>query len=59
VDWVLGNHGCDGKLFYLGLALIPPTGRVAWRGSARRNPDEEQLFRDLWEDEGGIAVNSA
>ena len=32
------DHGYDAEVFYLGLALDP-------------HPEEERLFRDLWEDE--------
>jgi hypothetical protein len=49
------DHGYDGEVFYLGLALDPAytTGWV--EGCLERigedNPEEEDIFRDLWEDE--------
>ena len=49
------DHGYDGEVFYLGLALDPHyvDGRV--EGCLERigedYPEEEQLFRDLFEDE--------
>jgi hypothetical protein len=57
------DHGFDGEVFYLGLALDPAYVEGFVEGALERigeeDPDEEQLFRDLWEDEGGISVNSA
>ena len=48
------DHGYDGQLFYLGLALDPAYIEGFVEGSLERigedNPEEEQLFRDLWED---------
>ena len=48
-------HGYDGQLFYLGLALDPHYVEGWVEGCLERigedDPDEEQLFRDLWEDE--------
>ena len=50
------DHGYDAEVFYLGLALDPAyvEGFVAGRLEriGEEDPDEEQLFRDLWEDEG-------
>ena len=53
------DHGYDGEVFYLGLALDPHyvEGWVeGWvEGCLERigedYPEEELLFRDLWEDE--------
>jgi hypothetical protein len=49
-------HGYDGEVFYLGLALDPDYIEGFVEGCLERfgkeDPDEEQLFRDLWEDEG-------
>jgi hypothetical protein len=49
------DHGYDGQLFYLGLALDPAYIEGFVEGCLERigedNPEEEQLFRDLWEDE--------
>jgi len=49
------DHGYDAEIFYLGLAL-DPTYIEGWvEGCLERigkdNPEEERLFRDLWEDE--------
>ena len=48
------DHGYDGQLFYLGLALDPAYIEGFVEGCLERigedNPDEEQLFRDLWQD---------
>jgi hypothetical protein len=50
------DHGYDGEVFYLGLALDPAYIEGFVEGCLERigeeDPDEEQLFRDLWEDEG-------
>lgn len=50
------DHGYDGEVFYLGLALDPAYVEGFVEGALERigedNPDEEQLFRELWEDEG-------
>jgi hypothetical protein len=50
------DHGYDGEVFYLGLALDPAYVEGFVEGCLERigeeDPDEEQLFRDLWEDEG-------
>jgi hypothetical protein len=50
------DHGYDGQLFYLGLALDPAYIEGFVEGCFERigedNPDEEKLFRALWEDEG-------
>jgi hypothetical protein len=49
------DHGYDGEIFYLGLALDPAYVEGWVEGCLERigedNPDEEQLFQDLWEDE--------
>jgi hypothetical protein len=49
------DHGYDGEVFYLGLALDPAYIEGWVEGCLERigedDPDEEQLFRDLWEDE--------
>jgi len=49
------DHGHDGELFYLGLALDERCVEGWVEGCLERigedDPDEEQLFRDLWEDE--------
>jgi hypothetical protein len=49
------DHGYDGEILYLGLALDPAYIEGWVEGCLERigedYPDEEQLFRDLWEDE--------
>jgi len=49
------DHGYDGEVFYLGLALDPAYVEGWVEGCLERigedNPDEEDIFRDLWEDE--------
>ena len=49
------DHGYDGEVFYLGLALDPAYVEGWVEGCLERigedHPDEEMLFRDLWEDE--------
>ena len=49
------DHGYDGQLFYLGLALDERYIEGFVEGCLERigedDPDEEQIFRDLWEDE--------
>ena len=49
------DHGYDGQIFYLGLALDPAYIEGFVEGCLERigedNLEEEQLFRDLWEDE--------
>ena len=49
------DHGYDGEVFYLGLALDPAYIKGWVEGCLERigedDPDEEQLFRDLFEDE--------
>jgi hypothetical protein len=49
------DHGYDGEVFYLGLALDPAYVEGFVEGRLERigedDPDEEQLFRDLWDDE--------
>jgi hypothetical protein len=48
------DHGYDGEVFYLGLALDPAYVDGFVEGCLERigedHPDEEQIFRDLWED---------
>jgi hypothetical protein len=50
------DHGYDAEVFYLGLALDPRYVEGFIEGCLERigeeDPDEEQLFRHLWEDEG-------
>ena len=49
------DHGCDAEVFYLGLALDERYVESWVEGCLKRigedDPDEEQLFRDLWDDE--------
>jgi len=49
------DHGYDGEVFYLGLALDPAYVEGFVEGCLERigedDPEEERLFRDLWEDE--------
>ena len=49
------DHGYDGEIFYLGLALDPHYVDGWVEGCLERtgedDPDEELLFRDLFEDE--------
>ena len=49
------DHGYDGEVFYLGLALDPHYVEGFVEGCLERigedNPEEELLFRGLWEDE--------
>ena len=49
------DHGYDGEVFYLGLGLDPHYVDGWVEGSLERigedYPEEELLFRDLWEDE--------
>ena len=49
------DHGYDGEVFSLGLALDPAYIEGWVEGCLERigedHPDEELLFRDLWEDE--------
>jgi hypothetical protein len=49
------DHGYDGEIFYLGLALNPAYVEGFVEGCLERigedYPDEERLFRDLWEDD--------
>ena len=49
------DHGYDGEIFCLGLALDPAYVEGWVEGCLERigedNPDEEDIFRDLWEDE--------
>jgi hypothetical protein len=50
------DHGYDTQKFYLGLALDPRYVEGFVEGCLERigeyNPEDEALFRDLWEDEG-------
>jgi hypothetical protein len=49
------DHGYDGEIFYLGLALDPAYIKGWVEGCLERigedNPEEEEIFRDLWDDE--------
>jgi hypothetical protein len=49
------DHGYDAQVFYLGLALDPVYIEGFVEGCLERigedNPEEEQFFRDIWEDE--------
>jgi hypothetical protein len=49
------DHGYDGEVFYLGLALDPHYVDGWVEGCLERigedYPEEELLFRDLWDDE--------
>jgi hypothetical protein len=49
------DHGYDSEVFYLGLALDPAYVEGWVEGCLERigedHPEEEQIFRDLWEDE--------
>ena len=49
------DHGYDGQIFYLGLALDLAYIEGWVEGCLERigedDPDEEQVFRDLWVDE--------
>jgi hypothetical protein len=49
------DHGYDGEIFYLGLALDPAYVKGWVEGCLERigedDPEEEEIFRDLWEDE--------
>jgi hypothetical protein len=49
------DHGYDGEIFYLGLALDERYVEGWVEGCLERigedDPEEELLFRDLWEDE--------
>jgi hypothetical protein len=50
------HNGYDAEVFYLGLALDPAYIEGFVEGCLERigedDPDEEQLLRDLWDDEG-------
>jgi hypothetical protein len=50
------DHGYDAQKFYLGLALDPKYVEGFAEGALERigedEPEDEALFRDLWEDEG-------
>jgi hypothetical protein len=45
------DHGYDGEVFYLGLALDPHYVEGCLERIGEDYPEEEQLFRDLWSDE--------
>ena len=49
------DHGYDARKFYIGLALDPKYIEGFVEGCLERigedDPDDEDLFRDLWEDE--------
>ena len=49
------DHGYDAQTFYLGLALDPTYVEGFVEGCLERigedEPEDEALFRDLWEDE--------
>jgi hypothetical protein len=45
------DHGYDGEVFYLGLALDPAYIEGCLERIGEDYPDAEQIFRDLWEDE--------
>ena len=49
------DHSYDAEVFYLGLALDPAYVDGFVEGCLERigedNPEEGQLFRDLWDDE--------
>jgi hypothetical protein len=49
------DYGYDGEVFYLGLALDPHYVEGWVEGCLERigedNPEEELLFRELWEDD--------
>ncbi len=46
------DHGYDGEIFYLGLALDPAYIEGWVEGCLERmgedNPEEEEIFQDLW-----------
>lgn len=48
------DHGYDGDIFYLGLALDPKYVEGFVEGCLERigedHPEEERMFRDLWAD---------
>ena len=50
------DHGYDAQKFYLGLALDPKYIEGFVEGCLERmgedEPEDEALFRDLWDDEG-------
>lgn len=50
------DHGYDGEIFYLGLALDPRYVEGFVEGCLERigedAPEEERMFRDLWDDPG-------
>lgn len=45
------DHGHDAEVFYIGLALDPAYVEGCLERIAEENPEEQQIFRDLWEDE--------
>lgn len=50
------DHGYDGEVFYLGLALNPKYVEGLVEGCLERigedDPENEDLLHDLWQDEG-------
>src|SRR4028119_1606613 len=58
------DHGYDGEVFYLGLALDPAYVEGFVERCLKRmgedNAEEERLFRNLWEDETqrGVVIES-
>ena len=45
------DHGYDGEVFYLGLALDPHYVEGCLERIGEDHPEEELLFRDLWDEE--------
>ena len=45
------DHGYDAEIFYLGLALHPNYVEGCLERIGEDYPDDEAIFRDLWEDE--------
>ncbi len=46
------DHGYDAQKFYLGLALDPKYVEGCLERIGEDEPDDEDLLRDFWEDEG-------
>ena len=46
------DHGYDAQRFYPGLALDPKYVEGCLERMGEGEPEDEALFRDLWEDEG-------
>ena len=44
------DHGYDAEVFYLGLGLDPAYVEGCLERIREGDPEEERLFRDLWED---------